>query len=64
MVTSGTAVTGISGEEDWPEAHIQVIGSRRITRNRERDRQVVRSLKRLGWLVIRVWESDVLKSVE
>ncbi len=36
----------------------------KIKRNRERDREVVRSLRQLGWLVIRVWESDVLKNAE
>lgn len=33
----------------------------KIQRNRERDRAVTRTLRRLGWQVIRVWESDVLR---
>jgi len=31
----------------------------KIRRNRQRDRQVDRLLKRLGWSVIRVWEHEV-----
>ena len=31
----------------------------KIERNRRRDRQVTRLLRRLGWTVVRVWESDV-----
>jgi DNA mismatch endonuclease (patch repair protein) len=31
----------------------------KILGNRARDRRVSRSLKRLGWRVVRVWESDV-----
>jgi DNA mismatch endonuclease (patch repair protein) len=31
----------------------------KIERNRQRDREVTRALKRIGWRVIRVWESDV-----
>ena len=31
----------------------------KIERNRQRDRQVTRVLRALGWTVVRVWESDV-----
>ena len=31
----------------------------KIERNRERDRAVARTLKRLGWSVVRLWESEV-----
>lgn len=31
----------------------------KISRNRERDRQVDGSLKRLGWTVLRVWEHEL-----
>jgi DNA mismatch endonuclease (patch repair protein) len=31
----------------------------KIERNRQRDRQVARILRSLGWTVVRVWESDV-----
>ena len=31
----------------------------KIVRNRQRDRQVNRSLKRLGWKVFRAWEHEV-----
>jgi hypothetical protein len=30
MATSGTAVTGISVEENWPEDHIPITGSQRL----------------------------------
>lgn len=34
----------------------------KIERNRRRDRFVTRSLKRLGWRVIRIWESDLRRN--
>jgi DNA mismatch endonuclease (patch repair protein) len=33
----------------------------KIARNRERDRQVSRELRRLGWRVIRIWEHALAK---
>ncbi len=33
----------------------------KIARNRERDRQVSRELRRLGWRVVRIWEHDLAK---
>lgn len=33
----------------------------KFRRNRERDRQADRRLRRHGWAVIRVWESDLLR---
>jgi DNA mismatch endonuclease (patch repair protein) len=33
----------------------------KIARNRERDCQVSRELRRLGWLVVRVWEHSLAK---
>jgi DNA mismatch endonuclease, patch repair protein len=35
----------------------------KIERNVERDREVSRALRRDGWMVVRVWESDVLRNV-
>jgi DNA mismatch endonuclease (patch repair protein) len=32
--------------------------SRKIERNRERDRETTRLLRRAGWMVIRVWEHE------
>jgi DNA mismatch endonuclease (patch repair protein) len=32
---------------------------RKIQSNRERDKRTTASLKRLGWCVIRLWESDI-----
>lgn len=31
----------------------------KIQRNRDRDRQVNRTLRKLGWRVIRIWESSL-----
>lgn len=33
----------------------------KIARNRARDRQVSRELRRLGWQVLRIWEHDLVK---
>ncbi len=33
----------------------------KIARNRERDREVSRELRRLGWRVLRIWEHDLAK---
>jgi DNA mismatch endonuclease, patch repair protein len=33
----------------------------KVARNRERDREVSRELRRLGWRVVRVWEHDLAK---
>ena len=35
----------------------------KIAANRERDRLVTRTLTRLGWKVVRVWEKDILQDV-
>lgn len=34
---------------------------RKITRNVERDAKATRALRRLGWSVVRIWESDLDK---
>jgi DNA mismatch endonuclease (patch repair protein) len=36
----------------------------KLSRNVERDAEVTAALKREGWKVLRVWESDLLKNVE
>ena len=36
---------------------------KKITRNMERDKKVTDTLSRDGWLVIRLWESDIKKDV-
>ncbi len=36
----------------------------KISRNRERDREVTRELKRRGWRVLRLWEHELRKSRE
>ena len=37
---------------------------KKLARNVERDREVDDSLTELGWLVLRFWESDVLKRLD
>jgi len=37
---------------------------KKITRNIERDKEVVTLLKEEGWTVLRFWESDIRKSTE
>jgi DNA mismatch endonuclease (patch repair protein) len=34
----------------------------KIERNRARDREVNRALRRMGWRVVRVWESDIRRN--
>jgi DNA mismatch endonuclease (patch repair protein) len=36
----------------------------KIRRNERRDAEVTASLQRLDWTVIRIWESDILKSAD
>jgi len=36
----------------------------KIERNMARDRERAEELERLGWTVVRIWESDILKSPE
>ena len=35
----------------------------KLERNYNRDREVTHELERLGWLVIRLWESDLKKDI-
>ncbi|MBX3738959.1 MAG: very short patch repair endonuclease [Candidatus Didemnitutus sp.] len=35
---------------------------RKVTQNRLRDRRVDRSLRMLGWRVVRIWEHELVKS--
>ena len=37
---------------------------KKITRNIERDKKNSRELKRRGWIVLRFWESDILRDVD
>ena len=32
----------------------------KVARNRQRDRDVTRSLKRLGWRILRIWEHELV----
>jgi len=36
----------------------------KIARNKERDRQVTRALKKDGWTVIRLWEKDIRRNLD
>ena len=36
----------------------------KITQNKARDRKVDRELRRMGWTVIRIWESEIARDVE
>lgn len=36
----------------------------KITRNVQRDRRTTRGLRRLGWHVVRLWESDLTKNAD
>lgn len=36
----------------------------KITRNMHRDERVTQELQSLGWTVVRLWESDILKDVD
>jgi len=37
--------------------------SQKITRNRKRDKEINRELRREGWQVIRLWEYDIKKNL-
>ena len=52
------------GHEENPGEQIQTnqeFWSKKLTRNVERDREVNDALLELGWIVLRYWESDILK---
>lgn len=36
----------------------------KIKKNIERDKKVDRMLRRMGWIVIRLWESDIEKNID
>jgi DNA mismatch endonuclease (patch repair protein) len=36
----------------------------KIARNKERDKQVARALKKDGWTVIRLWEKDIKRNLD
>jgi len=46
---------GVSNKPYWVE---------KITRNMARDRKVGAQLRKLGWRIVRIWESDLKKDVE
>ena len=55
------------GHENAPGEQIgtnQAFWTKKLKRNVERDREVNDALLEQGWLVLRYWESDVLKNVE
>ncbi len=55
------------GHRDNPGEHIDTnkeYWKKKLARNVERDKEVDDSLTELGWLVLRFWESDVLKRLD
>lgn len=38
--------------------------NQKIARNKERDKQVTRTLKKDGWTVIRLWEKDIQRNLD
>jgi DNA mismatch endonuclease (patch repair protein) len=53
---------------DWPTLRAKLLRRHnsdywiaKIARNRERDREQTEHLAREGWLVLRLWESDILR---
>ena len=54
---------------NWSDAAAAIKSNRRfwipkIERTIERDREVNRALRRLGWLVIRLWDDQILTNPE
>jgi DNA mismatch endonuclease (patch repair protein) len=47
----------------WPKTNA-AFWRRKITRNRERDREVNRLLRARGWRVLRIWEHELRRSGE
>ncbi len=55
------------GHQEAPGEQIgtnKAFWEKKLKRNVERDREVNEALLEQGWLVLRYWESDVLKNVE
>ncbi len=55
------------GHEKNPGEQIrtnQAFWSEKLKRNVERDREVNEALLDLGWIVLRYWESDIVKNME
>jgi DNA mismatch endonuclease (patch repair protein) len=46
------------------QGHNADYWTRKIGRNRERDREWSRELRAAGWLVLRIWESQIRGDVE
>jgi DNA mismatch endonuclease (patch repair protein) len=55
VAISGTATPGNSGFQNPTAEYWEA----KIAGNRKRDREVTKQLKRLGWRVLRVWESSL-----
>ena len=55
------------GHQEAPGEQIgtnQEFWSKKLKRNVERDREVNETLLEQGWIVLRYWESDILKDLE
>jgi DNA mismatch endonuclease (patch repair protein) len=46
-------------ESQFARSHNRAYWVEKITRNARRDRQTTRRLRKLGWHVVRLWESDL-----
>ena len=51
-------------EHQFSESKNRSYWIQKISRNVERDKRTTRELRRLGWTVIRVWESDLNKNMD
>ena len=55
------------GYKEYPGEQIrtnQTFWTKKLKRNVERDQEVNENLLEMGWLVLRFWESDVLKNTK
>ena len=55
------------GHQEAPGEQIgtnQMFWEKKLKRNVERDREVNEALLDLGWIVLRYWESDIVKNME
>ena len=55
------------GHQEAPGEQIETnreFWKKKLKRNVERDQEVNEALLEQGWLVLRYWESDVLKNIE
>jgi DNA mismatch endonuclease (patch repair protein) len=54
---------GCSKHGTWPKQNA-AFWRRKIRRNMARDREVDRTLRRMGWRVLRIWQHELVKRKE